>query len=595
MSNKDTILSRKSAAEDYLADKRDLWDTCEELFHSQINDELSDGTRSKIFDPKLSTLLLDRSYRVMGQVPVGEVKGISKNDIGDAKLKSLLIDKYVVPNAKSQFDFLTKMRMVDMYSNVYGNFFTLVDWNIGKNGYIGPDVWLLNIRDIFPQVGAVSIEDSDYIIVRTWKPYSFFEGLLGKKGYKNINKILTLLREKTGSKGDRDTNKRSKREEDQYPQEQSAKQKGYFEVLTQFEGDKWTDICVDAEGLTFREIENPHDNNEIPITCKYSIPLLDDFMGMGDMERGAPMQKTINSVWNLYLDAVKMSIYPPVIINKDNIGSESSLRMKAAQKWLMRGPSGQDAVRTLNLSPQGISKFNTVYQVANASVLNMFGTSDTSVTAQTDAGFGKTPQGLQMQQARENARDSTDRFYMEMYLKDTMRKMVNLLAKKQSSAITLRMFEEEIEELARAYPEIKENYDEEKGELTIPKGKSNSTLYDYEIVSGSTYAIDQKQQQDNLTSILNLFLKNPQLIDALKMDGYEIKIGEIFRRIVASSGIQDWDKMVVKMTEEENGDAILQQDAMVLQNALSQIQGNINQIPPMGNMEQPIMEGVNEQ
>jgi hypothetical protein len=166
------IKTRRQSAEDYLVNKRMLWDKVEQLFHNQLNDSASSKTKSQVFDPKLGSLLLERSYRVMAQLQTGKVIGISKNDIGDAKLKNLVLDRYVIPNANAQFDFLTKMRMMDLYSGIYGNMFSLTDWDVKPNGYMGPDVWLLNIRDVFPQVGAVSLEDSDYVIVRSWRPLS---------------------------------------------------------------------------------------------------------------------------------------------------------------------------------------------------------------------------------------------------------------------------------------------------------------------------------------------------------------------------------------------------------------------------------------
>jgi len=284
MKIRDEILTRKHQAVDYLSSKRRLWDEYEKLFHNQLNDSISSGTKSQIFDPKLSTLTLERGYRVMAQLPTGKVKSISKNDIGASKLMNLILDKYVFPNANAQFDFLTKLRMIDIYSNIYGNFFALVDWNVNGNGYVGPDIWLLNIRDVFPQVGAVSLEDSDYVIVRTWKPLSYFESLAKSKDFKNIPKIIEKLKAVSGSKDARNKSTDvSSREANQYPEATAAPQKGYFEVLSQFEKDRWVDFCVDAD-LEFRDIPNPHENDELPIVCKYSIPLLDDFMGMGDFE-----------------------------------------------------------------------------------------------------------------------------------------------------------------------------------------------------------------------------------------------------------------------------------------------------------------------
>jgi len=586
------ILGRKKASEDYLSTKRPLWDEYEALFHNQLTDSISGTTKSQVFDPKLATLTLERGYRVMAQLPTGKVKGISDNDIGASKLMNLLLDKYVIPNANAQFDFVTKLRMADIYSNVYGNFFALVDWDVKKNGYVGPDMWLLAIRDVFPQVGAVSLEDSDHVIVRTWKPLSYFENLKGVTGFKNVPKIIAKLKDQSGSKDAKDKARAaSKRELDQYPDALAARGAGYFEVLTQFEGDRWVDFCVDAD-TTFRDQANPHDNGELPVVCKYSIPLLDDFMGMGDFERGKPMQMVVNSVWNLYLDAVKMSIYPPALINKDNIAAPSSIKWGAAEKWLVRG-NISNAAQVLQLNPRGIENFNNTYNIATASLLNQFGTTDTSSTRETEAGFGKTPKALSMQQNRENTRDNADRFYMEQFVTKVVNKMVNLLSKKQSEALTVRLFGDEIEDIRRSYPEIDEFWDEKKGKLTIPKSKTGSIMYDYEIVPGSTYAVDQKAQQENLVMLMQLLIdsQTPEgnLVEQrLEQEGYVVKFGEIFKRVISNSGIQDWDKIIEERTDEEQAeaqaDAVLNQHAMELMQTIEQMgqggQMNVNQVPP---------------
>lgn len=581
----DQILDRQAAARDFLNTKRELWDKVEMLFHNQLNDLISGDTKSRVFDPKLSTLTLERAYRVMSQLAAGKVKGVSKNDKGDAMLKNLILDKYIVPNANAQFDLLTKFRMVDVYSNIYGAFFVMIDWDVKPNGYVGPDMWLLNIRDVFPQVGATSIDDSDYIITRTWKPLSYFEGLKDKDGFKNVNKVISKINDKAGSKEGRDSNEKSKRAESEYPEEAAARKSGYFEVLSQFEKDRWVDFCVDAD-MEFRDIKNPHDDFDLPVKVKYSIPLIDDFFGMGDFERGGSMQMLINSTWNLYLDGIKKSLKPPKLINKDNIASMSSIRDIPGADWLVRGPNINNTVQPVNVTPQGINSFNNTYQVANAAILNLFGATDTAVTTQTDPAFGRTPQALKQQQARENTRDNADRFFMEKFVESVYKKFVNLLSKKQSSAIQIRLFEEEIQELSRSYKEIEEMYDEDSGRLSIPKGKKQ-TLYDYEIVSGSTFAIDQKEQQENMQLFLQLYVQGqtPQgnwLAEKLKEEGFEFKFGELFKRIMSQSGIQDWDKILEEMTPEEQSDQIMSQAQQGIEQAIQQMQGggSINQVPP---------------
>lgn len=592
------IIGEKQTSFDNLKVKRLLWDNAEKLFHNQLNDLVSEGANAQVFDPKLSTLTIERAYRVMAQLPMGKVKGLSTTDVGDAKLKNLLLERYVIPNANSQFDFLTKLRMVDIYSNLYGNFFVLIDQDVKPNGYVGPDMWMLNIRDVFPQNGAVSLDDSDQVIVRTWRPITFFEGLAKHQGYKNIPKIIEKLKLSSGSKQNRSPNDLSKREENQYPyRNQPIAHKGFFEVLTRYERDRWVDVCVDAD-LEFRDQKNPHDNGELPVENKYSIPLLDDFMGMGDMERGGSMQMVINASWNLYLDALKMSIFPPMIVNKDNVASFSSLKPIPGAMWLGRN-NVTNVATPVNLSPKGVETFNNTYQVANAAIQGLFGQSETNIGTNVDPAMGKTPTALQMQAQRENTRDNADKFYMEQFIKRSMKKMLNLMTKKQQTAVSFRMFPEEIDLIAKDYPEIQNLYNNKTGKLTVKKSK-DSSLYDWEMITGSTAAVDNQTQQQNLQMLLDMYLKSNMppfgnlLEKQLEADGYKLNFSELFKRIVANSGIDSWEKILEDMSVAEQGDNIMQNHAQqfhgVLQKIAQTTGAQINAVPPMPQQPSPMSQ-----
>ena len=109
-------------------------------------------------------------------------------------------------------------------------------------------------------------------------------------------------------------------------------------------------------------------------------------------------------------------------------------------------------------------------------------------------------------------------------------------------------------------------------------------LYDYEIVAGSTYAMDQQSQQKNLQMFLQLYLQsqtpNGNSLEAdLKASGYNLNFGELFKRIISMSGIQDWDKILEEQSQQEKDQQILQTDAQKFQQVLQQVQGNMNGIP----------------
>ena len=583
---KDQLLARYDSAENYLATKREAWDEYEDLFHNIISDDISNRTKSQMFDPVLATMAIERSARVMSQMPLGKVRGLSKNDKLTEMLMNLTFEKYVVPNAKSQFDLLTKFRMVDLYSNIYGNFFTFIDWVSNPDGYIGPDLWLLPIRDVFPQVGAVSLNDSDHVIIRTWKNKSFFKSLADKKNFINIKETLLKMEKSSGDKADKSASEKSSRESE-YPDPIATNSSGQYSILSMYEKDRWVDYVPFTDTI-IRDTDNPHQNDELPVTCKYSIPLIDDFMGMGDFERGKTEQYALNSLWNLYMDAVKISIFPPTLINKDMIADTNSIKWGPAEKWLIRGPSTSNAAQVMNLTPQGTATFNNVYQALRGSMQNQFGTTFTDVSSSSDTLMGKTPQALKMQQSREGSRDNSDKFYMEQYLKDTIGKMCNLIAKKQPKALMIRMFPDEIEEFAMNYPEAEDIYNDKKGVIKVNKGKFKNIMFDYEIVSGSTYQMDKETQQENLISILRLFQKSPELMQVLQQnEGKTLQLGEIIKRIMINANVKDWDQILTDSNapdpKQAASEASMAMAEMLQQAGLPQEQippDIINQIPP---------------
>lgn len=598
-----TILSRYDAADKYLETKRERWTDYEKLFNNELQDSISALTKSEIFDPVLSTMQIERSNRVMAQLMTGKFKAMSKNDEASSKLMNMTIDKYVLPNANSQFDFLTKCRMIDLYSNIYGNFFAFVDWVAKEDGYVGPDMWLINIRDIFPQVGAVSLEDSDYVIVRTWKSLEWFRSIENTEGYQNVKTVIRLFSDRAGEKMDRDFKDRTSREYQEYQEAMEAKKSGYFKVLSMYERGRWVDYVPGADTI-IRDMDNPNEDGELPVVCKYSLPLLDDFMGMGDSERGKSMQMALNGNWNLYAGSIKMSIFPPVMLNKQAIAAQNSIKWGPAEKWL--GNNSSNFAQVLNLTPQGVQTFNNTKQSIYASLQQQFGTSFTNATTEDSTLMGKTPQALKMQVAREGARDSADRFYMESFLTKVMKRFATLITKKQPKALQIRLFKDEIDELFNQYPEFEEMYNEKTGKIKIGKNQFSNTLFDYEIVSGSTYLADKKEQQDNLTATLTLLTANMQpnpqtgevtspMIERLKSEGREVSVSELVTRILSNSGVQGWDKILPDLT---NGDKegfktqqMLAQQKQQFDQAIAQMmQPTTAQIPPE---PMPEMGGMN--
>ena len=144
------------------------WDSLEAMLISKTYDSISKQTKNGITDSDASTMLIERSARVVGQLPEGITEAAGKKDRGKAALMDIIRSSYIYPNANAQRPFLEKLRMWELYSGVYGISLMYYDWDVAPNGYIGPNCWLWNPRNFVPQKGKYSIEDMEYAHAISW-------------------------------------------------------------------------------------------------------------------------------------------------------------------------------------------------------------------------------------------------------------------------------------------------------------------------------------------------------------------------------------------------------------------------------------------
>lgn len=539
-------------------------------------------TNSGVFDPRLSTISLERCGRVMAQNPSGKSLALGSGDKGKNMLMNLLLEKWVLPNANSQFSFLIKSRLWDLYSLMYGAMFALAD-RVETDNYSGADFWLLPIRHCRPQPGKFSIKESDHFGVSTWVSPEWLAGR-NKDTWKNVDKLLALCKgDKSSPPGEKNANERTFIEQDRQPSVSSSKDFKQIEIYTEYRKDRWITVAPAFENakLTLRDIENPHGDDTLPIIAKYAFPLMDSIYGLGEFERGKTLQYALNSLWNLYLDGVKMSIFPPIQMEADGVVM-SSILMEPAAKWLKTKPNS--SIDVFNATPQGINTFQNTYQYLTAAIQNLAGTTDTGTSQSVDTTLGKTPQALKLQANREGTRDSWDRFMMEESLQDLMTKFVNLTANGIDKTVELRLFAKEIEEIKKVYPDIVEMGEgDERGKVSISKKQFENTKFDYQIAKGSTYKADQAQEQENLTAILNFTIQNWQVIEpAMAKKNKKIDLGELYQRSLITSGVQDWDKIVVDLSPEDIQAKQAQEQNMQM------LQGMAN---PQGGPQMPTMPG----
>lgn len=580
------------------------WDEKEGLLLGRNKDSITSDTKSRIFDPRLSTIVIERMNRVMAQHATGVVRAL---DNPKDKLPSLVLDlvmqKYVLPNADSQYDMLTKFKLLDLYSLVYGSYAMLVDYRI-DNDYIGPDSWLIPIRHLYPEANSTTIESCNYVFVDTWVSKSWLKKR-STQTWKNINNVIQELDEKSSEKN---TLEQSLAERETQVISTGKGGYGLVRLRTRYEKDRWVTYAPEASGLKenciVRDIKNPQNNNEIPIVVKHAFPLIDRFFGLGDFERGKSLQYATNSLWNLYLDGVKMRIFPPMIYNPNGV-VKSSLGYFPGAKWQETQPN---SIRNFTTNSSSDNSFQSTFSTLVASILNQAGTTNTAVSDVTDPGMGKTPQALSMIAAREGSRDAWDRFMMEKSIEKTMNLMIGLIVNKQEKPIDLTLFEGEIDRLQKAFPDQVEEFVEVFESKTVGKMKVESSMYKkengemgkykFEIESGTTMKKDDQAEHTAINEIMGVISKIPGLMDQVVQTGMirlgdkQLDFGELLQRHIITSGIQDWDKIISEVDQNDENYIDPQTEAVANQQMaqLEQMFGGGNQPMMQGN---PMQGGMN--
>ena len=595
------LINHYQESDKYLEPLRDgefSWDDREEMLVGLLTDSGSRQTKSKVNTQDLVNLVLDGSSRVMAQFPTGTIQALCEDDKGKNVLMNIVHEKYIIPNADSQYDFLTKLRIWNIYSRVFGSMPALVDYRIDDD-YIGPDMWIIHPRAFFPQAGCTNISEMQFAQVSTWVTVDYLKSQ-NKAVWKNLPKLIKKVKEGSKTKQQQDHKYLPVNERQNGDLQPEVGEFAQCELITEYRRDRWITYSKEYS-IIVRDIANPQNNNELPIVMKHCFPLLDRLYGLAEFERGHTLQKAANSLVNLYMEGVAMSIFPPLLLDQNGIVA-SSIEYTHKAKWLM---TKANSIGQLQLSPQGMNTFNSTYSFLKSQMLNLGATTDTSITKDVDPGSGKTPEALRQQAAREGARDNWDRFMMEQALEKVSQKFIDLLTTKQEKPIEITLFKSDIKKLQEAYPNedlsgvfgdsMKMYSSKQSGKMTIGadswKDEDHTVKFKYIIDTGSTMKKNDQEEHTALVDIMALILKFPNAVAQIEQTGKvqigdkTMDFGEALKRYIITSGVQDGEKII-----SDNKDNPEQQQET--QNVAAQIQKMQQQMAQMMEVIQKIGEQV---
>lgn len=515
--------------DDYLADW-DLhrnyvqnFDAYEAMLTSQVYDSVSksvDG--SKITDSYATTLAKERADRVIAKLPDGQTESVGKADIGKAAFMDILRQKWIYPNANAQRPFLEKLNLWQFYSSVYGYMPMFYDWTTSNTGYVGPDCWLWNPRNLVPQQGKVSIEDMDYVTALTWLSKKKLQNILDNEtdddGWDREALQELINKVETKQSAGNDTLKDTFVERDRNP---GGSKKGIC-LATRYEAGpdgEWCTFAPDDGYIEVRRLANPHKNGRIPFVIKYSQPLFDSFYGLGDFQRAKPLQFARDGLTNFYFANLKRNLAPGIIVNANGV-VKHTLDVTKANPVLME--TIPNSIRPMPTNTAGLSTYQGAQSNLTGSLLSLYGTQNASIPGaeSLNPSQGKTPAAINLYSDKEATRDGAERRHLEAAIEQLTDGFFSLVANIGTEDIPVSLFSKDIEEIIKSgltdleglFKNFKMDKSGTAGDLRIKPGALKGIEYRFNIDTNSTMQTNKDAQRQSLESWMGVIGKLQNVI-----------------------------------------------------------------------------------
>lgn len=581
------------------------FDPYESMLIGQTYDSVTASVgNSKVTDSYAATLVKERADRVIAKTPDGETESVGKADVGKAAFMDILRQKWIYPNANAQHPFLEKLNMWQLYSSVYGYMPMFYDWNVSPTGYVGPDCWLWNPRNLVPQQGRTSIADMDYVTALAWVGYKQLEDIKDSKNADvkdsatgkaedkteeedvddgwNRNALQLLCEKAKDELTDPDQQKDSVVTRNRTPQ---AVKKGIC-LATRYEAGEdgeWITFAPEHGYIEVRRLKNPHKNGRIPFVIKYSQPLFDSFYGLGDFQLDMGLQAARDGARNLYFATLKRNLAPGIIVNANGV-VHHTLDVTSPNPILQE--TIKDSIRPMPTNTAGLSTYQAIMSDLTGALLARNGSQNASIPG-SDAlnpSQGKTPQAIEMYNEKEATRDGADRRHLETAIEELTDGFFSMVANIGTEDIPIALFSQDIQDIYKSgltdikdlFTNFKQNEDGSAGVLTINPEKLKGVEYKFNISTNSTMKLNKAKQlaelerfAGNIGKFQNIFKDDPRV---------DIHLDKIASAFGALSDIKGADEFVTITPGPSPQEIELQQKAQELEQKNVELEQNMLQM-----------------
>ena len=395
----------------------------DELFRSWIDEQVWPYD-ALLFDPRVFTFITEKNARLIANKPRGYLTPREGSDKLAAKINNELLS-FQWDQATIGGTMLSKWSLMDLDTRKYGASFAICRWRYEKDDkgncvFDGPEMKVLNNRDIAHDLSAGSIESCNWFQVREYVTIQDLENVneSARKApvYKNLDKLKTAIifdeaQSGVGSGGDsRSVNWASRNrsiaglEQDPIGQDDTFKT---VEIVTEYRKNKWIKFSPKYH-VILQDIDNPYKNYEIPITMLRYYVIDDDLYGLSEIEPVKGLQKAINAILCQYVDEINQKLYTPIAVGPGV--RMHTLEWAKGARWIMNNPMTD--FRLVESRSNAAQYFNNTYSALVAAMMNAVGESSLGTSNVQPFQKDKTATEVKALQIQRNARDNSNQNFL---------------------------------------------------------------------------------------------------------------------------------------------------------------------------------------
>lgn len=548
---------------------KDIWKESEKSMQSLLeplkeNERLSrnkphpgiDKAYPKVTDGTTAAIIEETPKRVIQQIPTGKVE-TTLGEWFDLYANWKLVED-IIPNANCQADVLQKSWKAISSSMTYGSQPAYVFMDT-YNGRLLPNFKLPYVTHVYYQKGKVSDKESKIMFMESWYQTTDIEYIISreeqlkKDGLETSGWDIKKLKEIKNKKS-------AKNEDQQNPVERENDKEDAegIRVIHAFqEGVEAEFYSFESEtGDILRTKKNTDRRGQIPLEILYYIVDLSSPIGRSLIDFVGGMQNLLDSHTQAFQYMQALMYNPP--LKKRGDLPQGALKYVPNAIWDM-GDSPGNEVEPVQINTQALSNFPQTFGLVKSQILNLGGTQDTSVSAESgNPGFSKTQAGVEALQNRLGVSDNYIRKQFEQWFGRVCETMLNL-----NFAEITGMVQEDLD--PKTASKLRELIPEGNDVITWLDEESDSIIVDYDQLGGepiyfnvdaaTSKARDDSEQIEAITAFMELMQGLGGLPPAKQM--------ALVNRLVDKFGLEDPED--IKFSEEEINQVLEQEQLAQMQ------------------------------